>query len=135
MVLAFLHGEIIVAWFLAGALALLVGSLFALALWLHPPRSPLLLSAVYLSLAIVFMALWMSDESSLAKSSLGFAFVMPWSALFMFAILQCQVEIPLWVTSLGLIVNAVVIYFAAKWARGRKLRLAQAGHARAPSVQ
>ena len=102
MALAFLHGEIIVAWFLAGALTLLVGSLLALGLWLYPPRSPLLLSAIYLSLAIVFMALWTSDESSLAMSSLGFAFSMPWSALAMFAILEFQIEITVWVIWPGL---------------------------------
>lgn len=135
MALAFLHGEIIVAWFLAGALALLVGSLLALGLWLYPPKSPLLVSAIYLSLAIVFMARWLNDESNLATSSLGFAFTMPWSALCILAVLSFQIEIPLWVVLPGLVVNAFLIYYAAKWARGRKLRRSQTGATGAPTVQ
>ena len=127
MTLAFLHGEIIVGWLSMSVLALLVVPVVALWWWRRPPRAPILPSVIYLVLAAVFFALWMSDESNLLLSSLGFAFAFPWSVIYLFAILTLQVEIPIWVILPGFLVNAALIYFAAKFLRRRKLSPHRAG--------
>ena len=127
MTFAILHGEILVGWLSMGALAMLVASVVGFWCWWHPPRKPILPSAIYLLLAAVFFGAWMSDESSLLLSSLGFAFAMPWSAIYLFAILTLQVEIPVWVILPGFLVNAALIYFGANFARRRRLSRLDAG--------
>jgi hypothetical protein len=127
MALAFLHGEIIFGWLSMGALAVLIVPVIGLWWSRHPPRVPILPSVIYLVLAAVFFALWISDESSLLLSSLGFAFAVPWSAIYLFAILTLQVEIPIWVILPGFFVNAALIYFTAEFMRRRKLSRLGAG--------
>jgi hypothetical protein len=69
----------------------------------------------------------MSDESNLLLSSLGFAFALPGSDIYLFAILRLQVEIPVSVILPGFLLNATLIYLAAEFTRRRKLCPPDAG--------
>ncbi len=127
MLVALFHGEYLVAWMLYGAIALLPVPVVALWWWWLPPRSPMPVAIIYLMLAVAFFILWMIDSSSVALSSLGFAWALPWSAVYVFAILSLEIEIPVWVILPGFLVNASLIYFAAEYARKRKLSHPDAG--------
>lgn len=127
MLLALFHGEYLVGWILYGGIALLAIPVVALWWWRLPPRSLMLVAILYLALAVSFFILWMIDSSSVALSSLGFAWALPWSAVYLFAIFTLQVEIPVWVILPGFLVNASLIYFAAEFAKKRKLSHLGAG--------
>ena len=126
MTLAFLHGEILVGWFFAGALAILVALGVGLWLWRYPPPAPMLPVAIYLVIAIVGGVVWMSDTSDLFWSSIGFALTLPWSAVFLFAVMQFDVQPPAWLILLGIPLNALLIYLALRL-RGRRRIPAQGG--------
>lgn len=114
MTFALLHGEILVGWFSIGALAVLIASIVGFWWCWRPPRGPILPTAIYLLLALPGSALWMSDTSNLLLSSLGFALTLPWSALFLFAVMLFDIQIPAWAILPGIPLNAVLIYFAAR---------------------
>ena len=127
MTLAFLHGEILVGWFGMGALAVLIA--FGLGLWLyvHPPHAPILPTVIYLLVAIVGSVLWMSDTSDLFLSSLGFALTLPWSAVFLFAVMTFDVQPPPWLILPGIPLNALLIYFALRWRARHRVPAHDAG--------
>ena len=127
MTFAFLHGEILVGWFLTGALAVFVALCIGLWYYWHPPRTPILPTAIYLLMAIVGCVLWMSDTSDLLLSSLGFALTLPWSALFLFAVMSFDVQIPAWLILPAIPLNATVIYVAARSLARRRLAVRDAG--------
>ena len=114
MTLAFLHGEILVGWFFTGALAIFAAVGIGLWLWRYPPRAPILPTAIYLLAAIVGSMLWMSDTSALLLSSIGFALTLPWSALFLFAVMSFDVQIPAWTILPGMALNAGLVYLAMR---------------------
>ena len=118
MTLAFLHGEILVGWFLTGALVIFAAACVGFWLWRYPPRAPILPAAIYLVIAIVGGFLWMTDPSNLLWSSIGFALTLPWSAVFLFAVMQCEVEPPAWLILPGIPLNALLVYLALR-SRGR----------------
>jgi len=118
MTLAFLHGEILVGWFFTAALATFAAIGIGLWLWRYPPRAPMLPVAIYLAIAIAGGVLWMSDTSDLFWSSIGFALTLPWSALFLFAVMQFDVQPPAWLILPGIPLNALLIYLTLRW-RGR----------------
>jgi len=121
MILALLHGEIIVGWFLAGALAAFVA--FVVFLWWYwrPPRSPIVPAGIYLLLALVAFVQWKSDESNLIISSLGFALTLPWSAIVLLAVMIFDIQASTWAILPGISLNVALIYFAAKAMRRRGL--------------
>ncbi len=115
MTLAFLHGQILVGWFFTAALAIFAAVGVALWLWRYPPRAPMLPVAIYLVIAIGGGILWMSDTSDLLWSSIGFAMTLPWSAGFLFAVMQFDVQPPTWLILPGIPLNALLIYLALRW--------------------
>lgn len=119
MTLAFLHGEILLVWLLAGALATFAAVGVGWWFWRYPPRAPILPVAIYL--AITGGVLWMSDASDLFWSSLGFAVTLPWSALFLFAVMQFDVQPPTWLILPGIPLNALLIYLALRWRRRHRV--------------
>jgi uncharacterized membrane protein len=58
--------------------------------------------------------LWMSDTSDLLLSSIGFALTLPWSALFLFAVMSFDVQIPAWIILPGMALNAGLVYLAMR---------------------
>jgi len=121
MSFAFLHGEILIGWFSMGALALLIALVVGFWWRWRPPRGPIVPTAIYLLLALLGSAIWMSDTSNLLLSSLGFALTLPWSALFLFAVMSFDIQIPAWAILPGIPLNSVLIYFAARTLAKRKL--------------
>src|SRR5712692_7750533 len=102
MIFAFLHGEILIGWFSMGAFVVLIAAVVGFWWCWHPPRGPVLPTAIYLLLVLVGSALWMSDTSNLLLSSLGFALTLPWSAILLFAVMSFDIQIPAWVILLGI---------------------------------
>ncbi len=127
MTFALLHGEILVGWFSMGALAVLLASVIGLWWYWHPPRTPILPTGIYLFVAIVGCVLWISDTSDLLLSSLGFALTLPWSALFLFAVMSFDVQMPAWLILPGIPLNAALIYLAARSLAKRRLPAHDAG--------
>ena len=115
MTLAFLHGEILVGWFFTGALATFVAVGVVLWLWRHPPRAPILPVAIYLVIATIGGVLWMGDSSDLLLSSIAFALTLPWSAVFLFAVMQFDAQPPAWLILPGIPLNALLIYLGLRW--------------------
>ncbi len=127
MTLAFLHGEILVGWFSAGALTVLVATaIFVLWFW-RPPRTPLVPTVIYLLVAVAGSVPWISHTSDLLWSSLGFALTLPWSALILFAVMSFDVEIPAWLVLPGIALNTVLLYVVAKSMGRYKLNARGAG--------
>ena len=118
MTLAFLHGEVLVGWFFTGALAIFAAVGVGFWLWRYPPRAPILPAATYLVIAIVGGFVWMTDTSDLFWSSIGFALTLPWSAVFLFAVMQFDVQPPAWLILPGIPLNALLVYLALS-SRGR----------------
>ena len=114
MTLAFLHGEILVGSFFTGALATFAALGVGIWLWRYPPRAPTLPVAIYLVVAIIGGVLWMSDTSDLLLSSIGFALTLPWSALFLFAVMQFDVQPPPWLVLPGIPLNALLAYLVLR---------------------
>ena len=114
MTLALLHGEILVGWFFTGAVAIFAAVGIGLWFWRYPPRAPILPTAIYLLAAIVGSLLWMSHTSDLLLSSIGFALTLPWSALFLFAVMSFDVQIPAWIILPGMALNAGLVYLAMR---------------------
>ena len=120
MTLAFLHGEILVGWFFTGALAIFAAVGIGLWLWRYPPRAPILPSAIYLLAAIAGSTLWLSHTSDLLLSSIAFALTLPWSALFLFAVMSLDVQIPAWIILPGMALNAGLVYLGMRWRATRQ---------------
>lgn len=80
----------------------------------------MLLAAIYLMIGIAGGVLWMGDISDLLWSSIGFALTLPWSAVFLFAVMQFDVQLPAWLILPGIPLNALLIYFALRW-RGHRV--------------
>jgi hypothetical protein len=127
MILALLHGEILIGWFLTGALATFAAVAVFLWWFWHPPRSPIVPAGIYLLLAIVAFVLWKSDESNLLTSSLGFALTLPWSAIVLLAVMIFDIQVSTWAILPGIPLNVVLIYFAAKAMRRRRPHPINAG--------
>jgi hypothetical protein len=125
MSLALLHGEVLVAWFGMGALAVLMALGFGAWLYVHPPH-PMLPTGVYVLLAIIGGFLWLSDTSDLFWSSVAFALTLPWSALFLFVV-SFDVQPPPWLVLPGLAVNALLLYVAVSWRARQRLLARDAG--------
>jgi hypothetical protein len=126
MSLALLHGEILVGWFAMGALAILLALGFGAWFYLHPPP-PAVLTTVYLMLAVIGGILWMADTSDLFWSSVAFALTLPWSALFLFAVMSFDVQPPPWLVLLGLPLNALLLFLAARWRARQRVPAHDAG--------
>lgn len=116
---ALLHGEILVGILLGVVLG--VCGLLAVALWWwsRPPASPAKPAAAYLLLAAVCQLLWMVEPSSVWPAGLVFASTLPWSLLYFMVSIVLEVEIPAWPLPVGVVLNAALIYAAAKLA-GRR---------------
>lgn len=108
MSFAFLHGPIVVSWIVTGVLAEM--AVVAVIIWWcwHPPRNPKLPTAVYLLLALLGYELWISNSGNLSISSVAFALTLPWSGLAL------DIPIPRRAIVLGIALNAVLLYLAAR---------------------
>src|SRR6267142_4788640 len=122
MTFAFLQGEILIGWLSMGALAAFLALVVGFWWCWHPPQAPILPTAIYLLVAIVGCVLWMSHTRDLWLSSLGFALTLPWSALFLFAVMVFDVQIPAWLILPGIPLNALLLYFALRSMRRYRLR-------------
>ncbi|HKR59364.1 MAG TPA: hypothetical protein VJS64_06485 [Pyrinomonadaceae bacterium] len=109
MSLVFFHGEYLVGWISLGALALIT-ALGTFIVWFsRPPRNPALPTAIYLMLALVGFAMWISGSPNVLISSLAFALTLPWSGFYLF-----DIQIPSLGILLGIVLNTAVLYFVAK---------------------
>lgn len=109
-----------------GALSILLAVGFGAWLYLHPPP-PAVPTAVYLMLAVIGGILWTADTSDLFWSSVAFALTLPWSVLFLFAVMSFDVQPPPWLVLLGLPLNALLLFLAVRWRARQRVPAHDAG--------
>ena len=121
MLVLFLHGGEILAFF--GSILLgLIGFIASFALlWNYPPRHPLVPALIYLILALL-LTLWLSVRpETMLVLVLPTAFWFPWSVMSI--ILATALELDsLWIFAPGSILNALLIFGIGKLGRKHKDR-------------